>query len=216
MINRQYFYRELRRKLFPAGFKQETVDAINVILDKWDAECSVMSLDRLAYMLATAYHETNRTMQAVMETRQRGEDCNPTVDQAIARLEASWKAGKLPWVKTPYWRKDKNGRSWLGRGLVQLTHKTNYERIGKVIGVDLVVNPELALNQEVAVEIMFAGMEHGLFTGADLDDFLDGKVESEAEDKREFMLARKIINGIESREIVAGYAIQFQGALRNV
>jgi hypothetical protein len=29
-------------------------------------------------------------------------------------------------VKPPYWRKDKDGKLWLGRGLVQITRRSNW------------------------------------------------------------------------------------------
>ncbi len=56
-------------------------------------------------------------MQAVRETL-------ATTDAgAIRALESSWMRGKLPWVNTTYWRKHPDGKSWFGRGLVQITHK---------------------------------------------------------------------------------------------
>jgi len=48
-------------------------------------------------------------------------------------------------VKTPSWRPDTEGRSWLGRGLVQRTHKRNYEAMSKVTGIDLVGDPSRAM-----------------------------------------------------------------------
>ncbi len=53
--------------------------------------------------------------------------------------------------------KDNNyqgGDIYYGRGLIQLTHKDNYIRYGKMLGLDLENNPELALKPENSAAIM--------------------------------------------------------------
>jgi predicted chitinase len=113
----------------------------------------------------------------------------------------------MPWVKSAYWRKDAQGKSWLGRGLVQLTHKANYERMGPIVGADLVGDPDLAMRDDVAVKIMFEGMARGLFTGKKLGDYFTAKLEDWAG-------ARKIINGTDQAEKIAGYGRLFLKALQ--
>jgi putative chitinase len=44
-----------------------------------------------------------------------------------------------------------DGVRYKGRGIFQLTGRANYDRIGKMIGMDLVNNPELAESPEVSV-----------------------------------------------------------------
>lgn len=48
------------------------------------------------------------------------------------------------------------GYKYRGRGLIQLTGKENYEKYGKMIGVDLVKNPDLANDPEVAQQLAVA------------------------------------------------------------
>jgi len=54
------------------------------------------------------------------------------------------------------------GFKYRGRGMIQLTGKDNYARIGKKIGVDLVKNPDLANRPDVAAKVAasyFSGMK---------------------------------------------------------
>lgn len=40
-----------------------------------------------------------------------------------------------------------------GRGFIMLTGRKNYEKYGKLIGVDLISNPDLAADPEIAAKI---------------------------------------------------------------
>lgn len=199
-INRAFFFQVISESLFPNGLRQSQVDGAEAILDAWESAHADKDDRWLAYILATAYHESAHTMQAVRETLANSDD------QAISRLETAWNAGKLPWVKTPYWRKDEDGRSWYGRGLVQLTHKKNYAALGERLGVDLVADPDLALDPDIAVKIIIAGMIEGLFTSRKLKEFFDG-------DTDDWPGARRIINGLESADKLAGHGRAFYKAL---
>lgn len=203
------FFKDIKReplKALIAGLRQTQVDGFNLIIG--EAERRKTPTNDLAYALATTYHETAATMQPVRETL-ANDDAT-----AVARLEAAWKAGRLKWVKTPYWRLEK-GHYWIGRGYVQLTHYSNYLKMSGVTGLDLINHPELAMEPEVAVKILFDGMEHGSFTGKGFNDFIDELDESDALDRAEYKAARKIINGTDKADLIADYAIAFEHALRN-
>jgi hypothetical protein len=199
-INRKFFFDQVRIRLFDGGLKQSQVDGLTAILDRWEGKMPGEDDRWLAYMLGTAHHETGRTMQPVRET------FAATDDRAIAILERAYAAGKLTWVKTPYWRKDEAGRSWLGRGLVQLTHKTNYEKMARETGIDLVARPDRAMEPDIAVAIMFTGMIKGSFTGHKLADHFSPV-------KENWRNARRIINGIERADLVASYAKAYYSAI---
>ena len=180
-MNRQTFFAALRRRdsgVFGTSLTQGQVDGCETIL----AACDGLRLPFVAYILATAYHETAYTMQPVRET------LAATDGQAIARLDRAFAAGKLKWVKTPYWRKDADGKSWLGRGYVQLTHKANYAKAGAKLGVDLTTNPDAAMHPTVAALILVRGSMEGWFTGKKLPDYAAG-------DGFDYVNARRVING---------------------
>lgn len=204
-MDRKTFYDRVRRAPFPGKLTQPQVDGMNVILDECDRR-GLTELSWLAYMLATTFHETACWMQPVIETRQGNEPANPSVDEAVRRLDRSFAAGRLPWVRQPYWRKDADGMSWLGRGFVQLTFKINYLNAERRTGIPCAAHPELMLTAGPAATVMFDGMIGGWFTGRKLGDYLGGS-------KRDFVNARRIINGVESASLVASYASQFLDAV---
>ena len=199
-INRDFFFGHTRQTLFKGSLHQSQLDGMTAILDKWETESSKDDDRWLAYMLGTTHHETGRSMQPVRET------FAATDDDAIKRLEKAWQAGKLPWVKSPYWRRDADGKSWLGRGFVQVTHKENYRKLGTAISVDLTTDPDRAMDLDTALKVLFVGMRNGLFTSVKLSDFFNVS-------KEDWVNARKIINGLESADLVASYAKTYYAAI---
>ncbi|KAB8312257.1 glycoside hydrolase [Erwinia endophytica] len=66
-----------------------------------------------------------------------------------------------------------DGPKFIGRGLLHLTGRENYEKYGKILGEDLVNHPEtVATNFSIAVRTACAfWVSRGLNTKADRDDF---------------------------------------------
>ena len=64
-----------------------------------------------------------------------------------------------------------DGRRYKGRGLIQLTGRTNYRKIGEMLGIDLESQPELAAEPVFALRIACAYWDrHNLNRHADADD----------------------------------------------
>lgn len=199
-INREFFFYHVRLHLFDGSMKQSQVNGLNGFLDKWEAEMPDADDRWLAYILGTAHHETGRTMLPVRETFATSDA------QAISRLQKAFDLGNLPWVKTPYWIPDSEGKSWFGRGYVQLTHKSNYVKMSTVTGEDLTGNPSRAMDPTVALKIIFEGMKRGSFTGKKLADYFNPS-------KEDWYNARRIINGIESADLVASHGRKYYAAI---
>ncbi len=179
---------------FPFKKTQPVIDNIERIIDYFDEKDYLISLKWLAYALATVKHETNETYAPV--------------------VEGYWiKTGRVNALKKYYQGKSAfktifpaGNKTYEGRGLVQLTHNFNYQNMGEVIDKDLIGHPELALDPDISVKIMFEGMYKGIFTGMKFSTFLNEK-------KMDWEGARKIINGTDKKVLIAGYAQKFYDAL---
>lgn len=193
------FFAYARRAPFGGRLSQGQIDGMNFIFDQW-AYFKIPDRRLLAYILASVFHETGGRMLPVRETFAKFDSA------AIAALEKAWKAGRLGSVKTPYWRKDKNGKSWFGRGDIQITHERNYEKLGKRLGIDLVGNPSMALDPVVSAKIAIVGMLEGLFTGKKLVDYFSVT-------KDDPVGARSVVNGNDKAKLIAGYYKNFLDAL---
>jgi len=180
-INRKFFFDYVRLHLFGGSLKQSQVNGLEAILDYWENGYSSKDDRWLAYMFATAHHETDRKFQAIEEY------------------------GKGKGKK--YGKPDpQTGKAYYGRGLVQLTWKDNYEKMGKVFKVDLANRPEKVLDLDLSVKIMFYGMENGSFTSRKLSDYFNPN-------KGDWVKARRIINGLDKANLIAGYGKQFYAAM---
>ncbi|TCQ12318.1 hypothetical protein C8J34_101959 [Rhizobium sp. PP-F2F-G36] len=203
-MDKAVFFGNVRRTLFGERLTSGQVVGMSAILERARAGPGGLagSYDGpwLAYMLATVHHETGRKMQPVRETMAASDA------QAIARLDKAFAAGQLPTVRTPYWRRDAEGKCWLGRGLVQLTHRRNYERLSGLVGIDLVADPARAMDGATAVEILFIGMETGAFTGVSLADVFSAG-------RTDWVGARRIINGRDRAVDIAAQARAYHAAL---
>lgn len=149
MIDRDKFFADGGvLTLFRGNYSRGQAAGLNAILDEWEARADFTDLRWLAYMLATAFHETARTMKPIEEYgRGRGRAYGEP-DAATAQI-------------------------YYGRGYVQLTWKTNYAKMAALTGVDRVNHPELALVPRLAALIMFEGMKGGLFTRVGLDRYFN-------------------------------------------
>lgn len=186
MINKTTFFNHIRASiLFKGKISQLQVNGINAILDEF-FNYNLSDLRWLAYMLATAYHETGKTMQPIEE----------------------WGKGKDKPYGLP---SPETGKKYYGRGFVQLTWITNYAKIGKILGIDLIHNPELALDTKIAAKIMIEGMTtaksfSGDFTNKHLGMYFNEK-------KDDPINARRIINGLDKAALIADYHKMFLQAL---
>jgi putative chitinase len=210
MIKRKEFFAAVRKKPFGGQLTVLQVQGMEVILNAWETRFwQRTSVPQMAVMLATAYHETGHTMQPIME-RGGVSYFTKLYDVAGNNPTRARKYGNI---------RRGDGARYCGRGFVQLTWFDNYDKATKrlrelkLIGpdIDFTKNPELVMHPDYAVLIMFIGMEEGWFTGQKLDDIVDDKVDGD--EHADAIRSRKIINGKDRDQLIAGYAMDFLKAL---
>ncbi|MCK6157395.1 hypothetical protein KZX29_01075 [Moraxella osloensis] len=184
------------------GFTQSQVDGFNEIMAAINANQSAKNPLFAAYILATVWHETAKTMQSVAEygkgkTRKYGQWFTNSKGQKYGIRNGS---GAV-YLQSEY------PHLYYGRGYCQLTWLDNYIKLGKMINVDLANNPDLALEPKNAANILITGMLTGAFTGMSLSRFIKTGA------TQEFVNARKIINGTDRDKLIAGYAAKFLDCL---
>lgn len=154
-------------ELAPPWLRSHARQAVPVLVGACLAH-DVIQPAHIAYVLATAEHETN--FGRLMEEK---------------------------WVNSPEQRRYEgrfgnaapgDGKRYRGRGYVQITFRANYEKFRSVLdGVDLVTVPERAAEPDLAARIAVVGMRDGMFTRHKLADHLN-------ELDGDFVTARRIIN----------------------
>lgn len=165
-MNSSIFFDKVRSDVFGGSLSQPQVNGLNALLDAFQ-RFDVTNAHHAANILAQVHHETGGYMSPIKETVYASHsDKNPSDATVIARLNKAYAEGKLPWVSTPYWRD-----GWFGRGMIQITHKDNYQKVGDALGIDLVADRDRALELETSAAIAVVGMLTGLFTGKKLGDY---------------------------------------------
>ncbi|HEX8369146.1 MAG TPA: hypothetical protein VF604_11450 [Pyrinomonadaceae bacterium] len=187
-INRKFFFDHVRSSLFGKSLTQKQVEGVTAILDEWEAKHTKKDDRWLAYMLATVYHETDKKFQGI-------EEYGP--DSYFKKYDGRKDLGNT---------EPGDGLRFKGRGFVQITGRLNYAKFSKILGVDLIGNPKLALDLENCVKILFYGMINGTFTGKKLSDYFSAT-------KEDWVDARRIINRLDKANLIAGEAQRFYAAL---
>lgn len=209
MTDYSYFFKKIREKLYSGTLKQSQVDGIQTILDN----TKDLSIPTVAYMLATVYHETAKKMQPLSEYG-KGRDyiygkwCKNSKGKEYCFQDSG---------KNTLYFKDDNSNLYYGRGLVQLTWLNNYNlatkklhELGELpLDKNLVSEPELANDINIATNIMKLGMLQGWFTGKKLGDYITPM-------RIDYFNARKVINGLDCAVQIKHYAEIFEAALRTI
>lgn len=178
--------------LFDGRMRQTQVNGMNVFLDYWENGFASNDDRWLAYMLATAYHEVDKKMQPIKEY---GSDAYffRMYDIEGQRLDVARDLGNT---------QPGDGVKFHGRGYVQLTRRRNYQDMSNRLGVDLVSNPELALESDIAARIIFEGMIDGSFTRKKLSGYFNPTTER-------WKQAMRIVNRLDKVALIAGYGKLF-------
>ena len=198
-MDRKAFYDHARSTL--GALSTPNVTGFELFLN--EGERRHEPLAKLAYVLATVWWETAKTMQPVREAYWVGNG-NETIAE-------NWRRTHLRYY--PFY----------GRSYPQFTWEGNYKKASDIWNtqhrgdgpmVDFVKNPDAIMNPAYGVPLTFDAMEAGWFTGKKLGDFIDDIDEGDAEDLREFINARRVVNGVDKNVEIGRLAIGFESALK--
>lgn len=167
------------------------VSGLNAILtmirddaDTWD------NANQIAYALATIKWETANTFKPIHELGSFS---------YFDKYESGTPQGVQLGNVAPG-----DGFLFRGRGYVQITGRDNYTHIGQLLHVDLVSDPDKALDPAIAYQIAAGGMKNGWFTGKRLAQYIP------TGGQPDFVNARRIINGLDHAADIAALANTFQ------
>jgi len=177
MIDKANFYKVLKQRF--GKFTNKQFGGFEAILNHWGTRND--DVRKLAYILATVWHETDTTMQPIAE----------------------YGKGRSKQYGKPH----SNGKVYYGRGHTQNTWFENYTKLTKAAKLkgfdwDFVNHPDLLLTMQPSVWATFYAMETGLYTGKKLEDYFNIK-------KGDPVNARRIINGTDKAKLIESYYNKF-------
>ncbi|AKI00243.1 hypothetical protein IMCC20628_01527 [Hoeflea sp. IMCC20628] len=191
-MDRQAFFHHLTvtdPRLFADGMSAAQRAGLETKLDVWAKwYAAEYPLTFLSAALGQIFRETGGRMEPVLEA------FAPDRKTSAERLQKAYDAGRLKWVKTPYWLPDETGRHPVGGGDIQLTHRRNYVNAEEKlkarfdVSIGLAQNYDLILDPVISAHVAFAGMIDGWFRPCKLEDFCTAE-------GLDYAAARDIVNG---------------------
>jgi len=162
-------------------------NGLTFLLDRIEADdVSWTNVYCLAYALATFKWETANTFQPITERGPRS---------YFAKYDPGTRIGARLGNTQPG-----DGFLYRGRGYVQITGRANYFHDGHLLDLDLIGNPDLALQPDIAYRIASRGMNEGWFTGRRLKPYFPDC------GPPDYINARQIINGSDHAQDIANIA----------
>jgi YD repeat-containing protein len=172
----------------PKAARNNARTSVPLILDT--ATEANLTTAQTAYVLASSFHESQlgRFMTEIW---------GPTATQA--GYEGRSDLGNT---------QAGDGYRFRGRGFIQITGRQHYGEWSQLLGDDLIGNPALATDPQIAAQIAVYGMQMGQFTGRALDQYIN-------EGGTDFYNARSIVNGDKriNGQRIARYAEAYLKAL---
>lgn len=190
-------------------------EGLRSLATKVKTDSDIRNLPEFAYMLATTKHETAHTFRPIDEY---GKGAGKSYGVAVTVTD--------PNTKETY------ENAYYGRGYLQLTHATNYQKVDEKLGYgtypnknssdssllhsgftihnsakSIYLHPELAKEEKAAYTALVWGMQNGPFTGVATPRYIN-------EGAVDYYNARRIINGTDKAGPIAGYAENFEIMLR--
>ncbi len=236
-MDRAKFYDAVRSSVFGGKISESQKDGMENLLNVWFEEIAPTYgapnvTDHLAYDLATCFHESGATMHPISENLNYSVDgllktfSRERISEADARKYGRTTAhaanqqaianiiyGGAWGLKNLGNTKPNDGWDFRGVGICQATGRRNArfasDRLNALfgMGIDLEANPAQRGDMRVSALSLFIGCKEGWFTGKKLSDYL-------IPGNPDFVEARRVVNGTDKAETIAGYARAFKKAIQ--
>lgn len=195
----EYHMENCKTLPFNKVFQEHEKEAVGFIVDAFLDE-GYTDIRLLAYALATARIETGSNMRPVRETfASTDAQARKKIKELRQRYLTTGRGPKYEYAKE-YTAPDGSTHMFYGRGLVQLTWYTGYQKEG------IEWNPDKALEPDFAAKLLFKGLLDGRWNGR-------GKGLMYYLDKNDIVSARRTVNVLNKAELVADYYKDFLLAL---
>ena len=132
-----------------SGYNGQFKSSLKDIIKWANRDKDISTNQQLAYLLATSKIEAGYSLQRWEADFVCGAQGVPYKHQPCQSALNYYRStqGKKDYYTLGV---DPKGLPYFGRGLVQLTGKGNYEAYGKILGIDLVNKPDLALKPKMS------------------------------------------------------------------
>jgi putative chitinase len=209
-FNRDIFWKGFKRE-FSSRVTQGQVNGLEFLLSAFERDPIWKDVRHIAYALSTIAIETAYTYQPIQEFGSRA--------YFERRYGSQTRKGRELGNDAPG-----EGAKYSGKGYVQLTGESNFEKMEEIIRrqnpqiiteferrteqrFDLTDFAEQAKDPQIAFLILTIGMFRGTFTGKAFNDYINSN-------KTDYVNARRIINGTDKANMIAGFAMKFEEILR--
>lgn len=228
-FNDTNFFNKLRSGLLGPTLDNDEIAGCQGILSAADAQ--KLPISWTAYILATAYHETQGRMCGKSES----------LNYSAKRLRAVFGAHRITAAQAArYGRSSAHGADfegiantiyggkwgeinlgnvlpgdgfkYIGRGAEHVTGRANYQKVDDELGLggELMARPDMLLDPVLAGKVIVSGMIRGRYrSGRNLARYLPRQGASMAD----WTAGRAIINPDANGKLIARYAWQFERAL---
>jgi hypothetical protein len=184
MIRLDSYFSTIRQTMFSGALSQQQVDGQCVLIGLWNYQATGTPMTDIRWLSYLLATVYHECATKMWPVTEMG-------DQEYLQSREYW----------PY----------IGRGFVQLTWEGNYRNASAALGLiddrDLVAHPEMALDSLISARVLFRGCAEGWFTGEKLGSYFNDEIDDPIN-------ARRIVNGNDRDELIAGYHEKFLTALK--